>query len=498
MHEARENPKRIVKSQTKYPPRVISNNWIAIPAFFFINWPIIFTPIVGDDLINPFDLYRQTNGSIIEVIKYTLDFGVYAHIAPIGMLTGGLWNYSWIASQELTGLSHQAFYIATKVVIYTLFIYTLQRFIKTLLPTNFSKRGLVEILSVLSLSALLQVHGLWSNDPVTNYPLAGMLSTIIGVWCIINFVNLMDRYTSMRFYSTASILLIASFWYEMNLGLLVALPVYYLIKKRHLKTQGMKTSFKVSRLIAMIGLPLFIYSTLRIANLDAAGRYDGTTVKLGLDLLQTWFLLNSSWIPFANAYTANYLNIPLNFKGGLIYFTQGALLIMATVYLIKNSKGESTLKNFVKNDGFNLVYKMVPFILYAFSATASHSLTPKYQNEINVLGQVYMSYSVVLIVVCAFLCVLILVTKFKPVILLVCGIAIANLAVNTSISETFNSSMERNNQLIKSLASENLQVRCDALENWKLMNWPDYYRDGMELGLKFTFKEIENSNFCSD
>lgn len=492
------NLKRTLRTQKKPHSGAFPINWVALPAFFFINLPIIMSPIVGDDLINPFDLYRQTDGSLIQVIKYSLDWGTYVHIAPAGMLTGGLWNYSWIVSQELIGLNHQTFYTLTKVIIYTLFVFTLQRLIKTLLPQAFSKRGLVEILSVLSVSALVQIHGLWSNDPVTNYPLAGMLSTIIGTWCIISFVDLMDRYTTTRFYFTSSILLISSLWYEMNLGLLIALPVYYMIKRRSLKNQGVNASFRIRRLIAMIGVPLSIYLALRIANFDAAEKYDGTTIRLGIDSIQTWVLLNISWIPFANLYTANYLNIPLNFKGGLIFTVQVTFLITAIWYVARNLKRKSIFKNVQKIENHSLLHKMLPFILYAFSATASHSITPKYQNEINVLGQVYMSYSVVLMVVSAFLCVLILMTNSQALILLVGGIAMANLAINTSISQTFNLSMDKNNQLIASFDNGDSQARCDALEKWKSMNWPEYYRDGMELGLEYTFKKNENSSFCSD
>ena len=498
MHKAKGYQKSKARTEKKSALPAIPINLTTIPIFFFVNWSIIATPIVGDDLINPFDLYRQTNGSLIEVIKYSLGWGVYVHIAPIGMLTGGLWNYSWIASQEFTGITHGSYYVLTKVCIYTLFILTLQKLLKTLLPKELSKRGFVEIISVLSVSALVQVHGLWSNDPVTNYPLAGMLSTILGIWSIINFINLMENYTRVRFCFTFLNLLTACFWYEMNLGLLVALPIYYAINFRNLKSQGQGTSFSIKNLILMIGTPLFIYLTLRIMYFEEAGKYDGTTINIGFDSLRTWFLLNFSWIPFANLYTADHLNIPINVKLDKIYFIQTAVLITVAVYLINILKSKPKFNSVKKVEHLSLAIRIVPLSMYAFSATASHSLTPKYQNEIKVLGQVYMSYSVVLMTGCALLSALILLSKSRLLVLMLCTIAIGNLAVNTTISQTFNASMIRNNQLIESFENGNSQNRCEALESWKEINWPDYYRDGMELGLSYSFSSIRNSKFCPD
>jgi hypothetical protein len=496
MHKVRGNQKSTKVSKRTSNLSLIPTNLIAIPTFFFVNWSIFTTPIVGDDLINPFDLYRQTNGSVIEVIKYSLDWGLYNHIAPVGMLAGGLWNYSWIASQDFTGISHETFYILTKAFIYTLFILTLQKLIRRLLPKDFSKKGSVEIISVLSISALIQVHGLWSNDPVTNYPLTGMLSTIIGIWCIINFIDLIECYTKRKFLITFLNLVIACFWYEMNLGLLVALPVYYAIKLRKLNTQRSRISFRIGSLITMIGTPLFIFLTFRIMNLDAASKYDGTTIKLGLDAVQTWLLLNLSWIPFANFYTADHLNIPLNFKLQTVYFIQVAVLITTTFLLMKILKSKANFVFVKKTEKSILLHKTIPLALYALSATASHALTPKYQSEIKVLGQVYMSYSVVLMTACALLSVYILLSKSALWVL--CAIAIGNLAINTTISQTFNLSMIKNTILIESFNSGNSRERCEALEQWKSINWPDYYRVGMESGLNYSFKSIRNSNFCSD
>jgi hypothetical protein len=342
------------------------------------------------------------------------------------------------------------------------------------------------------------VHGLWSNDPVTSYPFSGMLSTIIGIWCIINFIDLMESYTRIKFLITFLNLLIACFWYEMNLGLLVALPVYYAIKFRKSIIQGPYTSFRVSRLIVMIGVPLLTFFTLRIMNLEAASKYDGTTINLGFDTARTWLLLIFSWVPFANLYTADHLNIPLNFELQIFYFIQVTILILATAYLMKIFRKNPKLIIVKKTEKLSLLHKTIPLVMYAFSATASHSLTPKYQSEIKVLGQVYMSYSVVLMTACALLSVLILSSKSTLSVVLICAITMGNLAINTTISQTFNASMIRNSLLIDSFSSGNSQVRCEALEQWKLINWPDYYRVGMEQGLNYSFKSIRDSNFCSD
>ena len=151
-----------------------------------------------------------------------------------------------------------------------------------------------------------------------------------------------------------------------------------------------------------------------------------------------------------------------------------------------------------KTEKLSLLDKTIPLVLYALSATASHSLTPKYQSEIKVLGQVYMSYSVVLMTAGSLLSIFILLSKTNLSLMLLCAISIGNLAINSTISQTFDASMIRNSLLIESFNSGNSQERCEALEQWKLINWPDYYRVGMESGLSYSFKSIRNSDFCSD
>jgi hypothetical protein len=233
-------------------------------------------------------------------------------------------------------------------------------------------------------------------------------------------------------------------------------------------------------------------------NFEEASKYDGTTIKLGAETARTWFLLNFSWIPFANLYTAIHLNIPLSFKVQLGYMIQASMLITLTIYLMKNMKVRTSNPFGNKGANLSLIAKLVPLVLYTFSATASHSVTPKYQNEIKILGQVYMSYSVVLMTACTLLAVFILLSKSRILVFLLGLIAIGNLAVNSSISQTFDSSMNRNNQLIESFESGSFQDRCEALEQWKLIGWPDYYRDGMELGLSYSFKSVRGSNFCKN
>jgi hypothetical protein len=146
-----------------------------------------------------------------------------------------------------------------------------------------------------------------------------------------------------------------------------------------------------------------------------------------------------------------------------------------------------------------------PFVLYWAGATFTQASTLKVQMEAVRLGQVYNYYAVgatcfaLLLVIGLFL-----INWSRVHAVLQLGLfAFALLfgayqyIVNWNVMVQFNGATSGGSQLLVAFAERPpMPERCNALNVWKSVGWPEYYWLDMELGLNQSYKIYHGEPFC--
>lgn len=465
--------------------------------------PILTTVVVADDLIGPFSMFVNSGPGLLNHLREGWEAASYGHFNYVGQLIGGLVNWTWMQLM-LNGIRYSTIYFFTKLFIYIALVYAATSSLSAIAKLWGYKvnNHRMQIFLALSLIATLQLHLVWSNDPVASYPMSGYASVVIGLIALKMCADFLSNPVSIsRCILAAGSLLFAILYYEMNIALIPAIAIltltYVLTNCEH-QTTPAKTILRVAIIYA---IPALLVVELQRRNAGESVAYEGTAIRLAGSMVSTFGRLTVSSMPYSSWHLAT--DWIIDFQHFTKYLTLFFLFSFVTIGTVWQARARMTETSPAKH---RVLWWWLPtFLTYWTAATAIQSSTVKVQNEAKRIGYVYNFYSVGSLV-CALSIAAALYIYFSknrpvirtlPIIAVILSLCISQMYINQSIQEQHFKMLPQNRNLLVSFSERwPKEARCSALETWLQMGWPTYYSNAMTTGLERSFKHEFDEPFC--
>ena len=474
-------------------------------------FPLLSTPVVSDDFAAPFYQFKSIGFGATAAIRYGWDNaygGVNFRI--LGMPFGSLIHFLYVDMAGRFGIRISTSYFMTKLVIFLAVGITSFWVCRELLILAGKSIANWSILFVSStvLFVSLQIHAMWSNDPVASYPLAGFASVILGLAVLATALSVLrrglsaQRLASLTFLTTVSVL-----YYELNVGMIIGIAPLLIIAACKPQSDSLSLSARARfQRLVQVSVPCIVPAIAllfgRMLSGSSSQTYGGTTIRLGRRSLETFrdglisTMPGSSW------------NLSRELLGGSI----GLLLWMVPItlvliFVLVSSLTSQHVQIQQPATTRNLVVVAAIFALtsYWFVGVGIQSVTVKVQDESPRIGYVYTYYAIGATVVAIILAAAILYfyasVGSKPIFIVLLSAAtifsFVQLTINWRIMERMNASLVPNRELLVAFSSQaDIPHRCRALLDWSNGPWPDYYEEGMIGGLQAAYRHYHHEDFC--
>jgi hypothetical protein len=469
--------------------------------------PILLTNISADDFINPFSQIYHAGTSIDAVMKRTWDIiPKTGHFNYVGQSIGSVIVMIWTYLIGNFGIRYSLVYSVTKFLVYLICILVGAATIRTVLNylgVHINKWP-PRIALLLILAASLQIHIPWSNDPVASYPLAGFLTVAIGLGYIALVIQYFESAPPLFAFLIGIYGALNVLYYEFNSFAVCAVApvlVFGIWKSKTDRGQFQKRMTSSFLLAAPAAFTTIFFYFRNQASVEA---YAGTSISLKSPFLDTYSNGLASSLPatgwnISHEWLTGSLNVP---QQTWMPLTVGLILISFMVFF-HNVHIEKV--NTIAITPLRVLVVCSPFVLYWAGATFTQASTLKVQMEAVRLGQVYNYYAVgatcfaLLLVIGLFL-----INWSRVHAVLQLGLfAFALLfgayqyIVNWNVMVQFNGATSGGSQLLVAFAERPpMPERCNALNVWKSVGWPEYYWLDMELGLNQSYKIYHGEPFC--
>ncbi len=469
--------------------------------------PVLLTAIAADDLINPFSqIYHAGNdfGSILDrTLKSVSSTGHFNYLGQsIGSLIVALWSY---LIGDL-GIRYSLVYATTKFLVFLLCIEVTARAIRQTLLFCGQIKSLwsIRLVTLLVIVLPIQIHIPWSNDPVASYPLSGYLTATVGLAFILSVFRLLNdnRYSSA--FVAGLLGSSAVLYYEFNaFAVLSVAPLLGFSTIKVFNDPLMRRKKLITSFLAVFpaaATTVFFYLRNNATSVD----YSGTAVSFESPFAKTFYqgivgvLPGSSWnIGFD--WLPNDLSISFN------YWRQYVLGIglFSLIYLFK--RHWTVRETGAKAPFSQVLIAISPFFIYWMGATFTQTSTVKVQQEAVRIGQVYNYYAVGAVCSVVLAVVLLMRIDFSKLSTLTRSFLIGlmfifgafQFVVNWNVTTQFNGALSGNRNLLVAFAERPPMLeRCQVLDAWKSMGWPEYYWLDMELGMNESYRIYHGEEFC--
>lgn len=473
--------------------------------YFVGSWcllyPILVTPLVADDFLNPFFQYTNTQGGYWNSIVFGWDTAFNgASMRLAGNVISALINNLWLdlAGHSLVSLSK--FYAIQKYVVLILCGFSLSYFYGALLISLGHKITLLKrtMLCSFVFFSTLQIHGLWSNDPVSSYPMSGFMVAAIGFYLLGLAAHTSLRPTTLRILTLSVFCVTSVFYYEILAGVGV---LTFLILMSPISRENLRRSLGRIFLYATPAIATFLTMTMsRMHTAAQSENYGGTSIALGGKTLKTFVFGVLSSLP------ASAWEVTTQFLGGgvtLKLVSVATLLLVVIVGLLEFPTISDFTRPFRTQNRPLFATLILSLIGFWFFAVGLQSLTEKVQNETGKLGYVYSYYAIGSASVAVLMSLSVVFLSQKSInfriSLFSCFLLFATIqgSITWRISEQMSNSFIPNRTLLATFSNfDTVPKRCQALRNWSAGNWPSYYEDGMIQGLQEASLGFHQEPFC--
>ena len=473
-------------------------------------FPILSNPLVADDFAAPFYQFYSEGFGVTPALKYGWNNaygGVNFRI--LGMPFGSVIHFLYVDLAGRFGIPVSTSYFMVKLMVY-LGIGIVTSWVCGELLRLAGKtlsRWSVLFVSSTVLFVSLQNHGLWSNDPVSGYPLAGFGSVILGLAVlgfslrIVRMGITSSRIAILTILTTASVL-----YYELNVGIIMGIAPLLVIAALRNGPEVSPSFLSNTKNLMLVSIPCVIPALAlglgRILSGSSTQTYGGTTIRLGSRALKTFLsgmistLPGSGWV------------ISQEILGGSIGFFAGvlpivALLVLVVTMFLYSETQETKQKQDV--DVWVISTALVSLLFFWCVGVGVQSVTSKVQDESPRIGYVYTYYAIGATVVALLISLLILYFGSSPRLkastlifaLALTLIASCQLTVNWRLMDKMYASLEPNRALLIAFSSQDpAPYRCRALLDWTNGGWPSYYESGMTNGLQTAYFHYHGEKFC--
>jgi hypothetical protein len=471
--------------------------WLFSVGLLFM--PAIIAQPAGDDLINPYYLFFETNGSFFETIRVGFEYGTSHKFDIIGQIFFVLHSWLWIQFDYFTGLNHIWFYVATKASIFALVLvsgtyWVFQLLRQVHLIISFWK--LLYLVTAVA-GATVQIHNSWSNDPVANYPLSGYASAIFSFVVLALLVKHKSSDSSKDLLMISFWASIAILYYQINIALLAAMCVFWVTQSwSKIKGRDFLQPLKT-------GIYLFLFPAIVVfyGSFITSGKtenYDGTSIGEWTQFPKTTLIGLVGTIPGGGWRRSE------RYLGSLLFPGWMSFLVLAVLLVILFSFWPNSALQKSAKIPISCVLFLTPALAFWVAVVSIQTVTLKYQNEIISIGHVYNFYAHGHIFAAGAIVLLLLVTLQKSLRWgagLVCVIAIFGMTQFQINSQLRTNARDANYESWKLLNAFNVSLddaaRCDAWKTWASIDWVEYYEQHMGYGYQQAFKTLHNQDFCS-
>ena len=469
--------------------------------------PILLTNISADDFINPFSQIYHAGTSIDAVIQRTWSIvPTTGHFNYAGQTIGSLVVLNWTYFIGNFGIRYSLVYSITKFVVYFLCIVVGAATIRVALSfvgIQINKWA-PRVTLLLLLASSLQIHIPWSNDPVASYPLAGFLTVAIGL----GYISLVIKhYESDALLISFLIGIFGAFsvlYYEFNSFAVFAVAPVLLYGLWNSKNEKKALLKRVLSALVLVAPAAFVTLFFFLRNQSSADNYSGTAISLKSPFLHTFSNGLASSLPATGwKISHDWLTGPLNLSRQTAYSFVIGLVLVCGIFLFQDKPRKKTRNE--RLSSIRILVIVSPFLLYWLGATFTQASTVKVLTEAVRLGQVYNYYAVGATCFAVILLFGIFMVNWSRVSSSLRGILIFlalvfgayQYIVNWNVMIQFNGVTSGGSKLLVAFAERPpMKERCDALNIWKSVGWPEYYWLDMELGLNEAYKIYHGEPFC--
>lgn len=484
--------------------------WILfLSATWCLLRPALLTTLAADDLINPFSQLYHSGASLPTVIRKSAGpVTANGHFNYLGQAIGAFALFVWLYLIGKVGIHYGTVYASTKFLVYLILLLVAAELLREIMRYFGIRvspwRARVSVL--VTVVALIQIHIPWSNDPVASYPLAGFLTVAIGLTLVLLAVRAVQTWSWAGAVTTGVVGVLGVLYYEFNVFAVAAIVPLLAYGLWQVRSSRRDFGSRLVRTLVMI-LPAMITTIgLYLRNQQYSTNYEGTSVQVtsgfvratknGLisSLPATSWKRANEWLTPDSRFT--WFSVGLVLLGGI--FILGLVLLDGAGTVMRQRNGRSIDRNFW--------CVILGLIIYWFGATVTQTSTAKIQREASGIGQVYNYYAVGAVVVglvgaIAFLS-LFGTWGRRWRLILVPIVLVATLyqhQINSQVTNQFNRVLVPNGNLLNVFheVRDNTQ-RCQALEWWKSLGWPEYYANDMEKGLDLAYVMYRGYEFCDN
>lgn len=245
---------------------------------------------------------------------------------------------------------------------------------------------------------LIQVHAVWSNDPVISYPLAGWGSAVLGLV----FIGTLGRFVASSHRATlwaltaVALAIAGSFNYELMTAASLATASGLTLCLIAIRVRRRRVFLAI--LIAL--LPIIVFGSQRLLHLSgtATSGYSGTSGGHTAWILPVWLTSMAGNVPFANFMLSK--NLPQSAAvGDVILPCLSVALLIMLAFGRRPADARGLNPPTWRSSGLVMALRETPFLgtcaTYWAASSLIYASSQKYQVEIGVvIGHVYMSFAI--------------------------------------------------------------------------------------------------------
>ena len=475
-------------------------------ASFLVLYPVLSTPLIADDFLNPFSQTADGGSGLGNAVRYGWRGSTEgASFRIFGTTIGGVFNWLWLTLSAEFDVNMTVIYAITKFFIFVGSAAAVAS-VWYVASRAYGQRTAywdAMVLTSLALFGSLQIHAIWSNDPVASYPLAGYAPTALG-FSVLTLAIVAAKRVSWWWYCCGAIMsMLAVGYYEINIGAVLGAAIILVAGIWTGRGDRRNTRRAVVGGALFVALPAALVLFGRSVTIGNSASYGGTEVTLD-KAARTFERGVLSSIPGAA------WRLSERSGGGQVGLLPVAFALAALIaLLIRFWLGRAQREAFIRpstNKRLGLAAATVAVMTYALFAVALQAITSKVQNEMLGAGYVYTFYamtsSAVALGVAVAVNAVVAEKRFRSwrsvVLLLAAAFMLTQFTVNWRLTTSMNESYVRNRTLIASFDRDaDMPTRCRSLQQWTGIPWPGYYEKGMTDGLQAAYQYYFGEPFCA-
>jgi hypothetical protein len=493
---------------------LMSAGYLAIA--YLLLAPVLQTYVIADDFEGPFAQTLHASSGLSGALSWAWHQSSSGDLTRIfGATVADVVNWGWLwlsraldtSIQHVYSLLRMAVLIAAAVAAASYWWIVARSWLR---PVRWFTALL---LSSVALFGTVQLHALWSNDPVESFTLAGYGSAAVGLVLLTLTVWVVRAPSIGRFAAATALALVGVSYYELNVGAVIGGAIILAAAAWERRREFRALARYCLGIAVFCGVPAIWLLATRAAS--SADKYAGRTLHAS-GALHTFVIGLVSSLPGAAWHVENSV-IPGSHAVSLGECLS-AVVVMAAVaawMLLAGRVGpagtdpEGEPAGRPAQSRLMLVAAVAAAVVYGLFAIALEAATVMSQELEHGIGYVYTSYAVSSTVVALALAGgawLLFARAGRGILLARAGVALVaivfvavQLSYNVRAKDAVNALYAHNQLLDNNFAARVPEAsRCAALASWLTNVWPDYYQADVVIGTDRAYRYFYGQPFCSN